>query len=111
MADFIMFDPSRANDLAQFQGGLIGTMAGRATYVGIGNAMTETLNQNGLYAFQNAETGDLALQRLHNDSIYTNDWYSQSMKQPFTFKNDKSVFSLSQLSDNMTASQIAALDN
>lgn len=110
MAD-VFFDPKLAGDLAKFQGTLAGTLAGRATHVGVAMAPTSIYNQAGFYALQDTDTGYIHLEKLHNDSLYTNQWYDQGLGKDFDFSNnEKSVFNESDLHFGMSADEIAALD-
>ncbi len=110
MSNFIMFDPTKANQLGRFQGTLIGSMAGHARVTGTATAPTEAFNQGGFYALQDTDTGLFQLQQLGKSSINTNEWYSQSLKNTFSFKNNSaSIFSSDSLSNNMSAGDIANL--
>ena len=82
---YTFFDPSNATDLAKFQGTLSGTLAGNASYVGVGCAPTSIYNQAGFYAVQDSDTGYVKLQKLHDDSLYTKQWYDQSLGTIFDF--------------------------
>ena len=104
---FTFFDPSQANELATFSG----TLAGNAAYIGVAQAPTSVFNQAGYYALQDSDTGNISLKKLGTESLYSGEWYDQSTKQVFEFKDDKSVFDLSNLTGNMSAAQIAELDN
>ncbi len=108
---YTFFDPSQVNELAKFQGGFSGALAGNAAHIGVAQAPTSVFNQSGYYALQDSDTGYLTLKKLGNESLYTGEWYDQSTKQVFDFKEDKSVFDLSNLTGNMSAAQIAGLDN
>ena len=107
---YTFFDPSKTNELAKFQGGFSGALAGNAGYIGVAQAPTSVFNQAGYYALQDEDSGYLTLKKLSNDSLYTGEWYDQSTKQVFEFKDDKSVFDISNLTGNMSAAQIAGLD-
>ncbi|MDO5436669.1 MAG: hypothetical protein Q4F80_00530, partial [bacterium] len=65
----------------------------------------------GYYALQDSDTGYVTLQKLGNESLYTGEWYDQGTQNQFSFKNTGSVFDSSQLSSNMSAHDIAALDS
>ncbi|HIS54250.1 TPA: hypothetical protein IAA82_04765 [Candidatus Galligastranaerophilus gallistercoris] len=108
----VFFDPSLATDLAKFQGTLAGTLAGRATQVGVAMAPTSIYNQAGYYALQDTDTGYVTLQKLHDDSLYTKQWYDQGLGTEFDFSQSTSgsVFNDSDLSYGMSAADIAALD-
>mgnify|MGYP006916247698 CR=1 FL=1 len=93
MSNFFMFNPTKANDLARFQGTLTGTMAGNARVTGTATAPTEAFNQAGYYAFQDADTGIFQLKKLQENSLNTNEWYSQSLDNTFSFKNNSSTAS------------------
>ena len=105
-----MFDTSKATELAEFQGRFAGIQAGNTTVTGVAMAPTSIYNQAGYYALQDEDSGYLTLKKLSNDSLYTGEWYDQSTKQVFEFKDDKSVFDISNLTGNMSAAQIAGLD-
>ena len=82
---YTYFDPSTATDLAKFQGTLSGIQAGNASYVGVACAPTSIYNQAGFYAVQDTDTGYVKLQKMHDDSLYTKQWYDQSLGTIFDF--------------------------
>ncbi len=108
---YTFFNPSSANELAKFQGTFAGIQAGLASETGVATAPTSVFNQAGYYALQDTETGEVSLQKLASDSIYTGNWYDQGTGQQFDISTSGSTFDSSQLSSNMTAAEIAALDN
>ena len=108
---YVMFDPSKLNALGKFQGTMAGIQAGSAEYLGVAMAPTTVLNQGGYYAMQDTSTGSIHLEKLHNDSLFTNQWYDQGTKTQFNTSSTAKTFDLSSLSNNMTAAEIAALDN
>ncbi len=110
--NFVFFDPQKSFQLGKFQGSMAGAQAGHAAYIGTAYAPTTIFNQGGFYALQDTQTGYVHLNKLHNDSMYTQNWYDQNTKTVFDVKDtNQQSFTLSQLSNNMTAQQIAALDN
>ena len=108
---YTFFDPSQVNELAKFQGTFSGALAGNAGYIGVAQAPTSVFNQGGYYALQDSDTGYLTLQKLADESLYTGEWYDQTTKHDFEFKHAKSVFNISNLTCNMSAAQLAQLDN
>ncbi|MCD8024110.1 MAG: hypothetical protein LUE64_01080 [Candidatus Gastranaerophilales bacterium] len=107
---YVMFNPTDATKVASFQGALAGTMAGQASITGVGTAATEVYNQSGYYALQDTDTGEISLQKLGNESLFTNEWYSQSLDTTFDFSDsDATSVDSSSLSSGMSASEIASL--
>ena len=82
-----MFDPSKATELAEFQGRFAGIQAGNATITGVAMAPTSIYNQAGYYALQDSDTGYVTLQKLADDSLYTQQWYDQGTGTIFDFSN------------------------
>lgn len=110
MGNYVLFNPSKANELAKFQGSLAGAQAGNAYYGGVAVAPTSIMNQSGYYALQDTSTGQISVKKLANDSLFTNQWHDQSTGNKFNFSNSSGGFDISSLSRNMTPDQIAALD-
>lgn len=107
---YTFFDPSQANELAKFQGSFAGAQAGIALHTGVAKAPTSIYNQMGYYALQDSDTGKVTVKKLADNSIYTKQWYDQGTGNTFNFSGTKTGFEASQLSGNMTASELAALD-
>ncbi len=84
---YTMFDPSKATELAEFQGRFAGIQAGNATITGVAMAPTSIYNQAGYYALQDSDTGYVTLQKLADDSLYTQQWYDQGTGTIFDFSN------------------------
>lgn len=106
---FQFFNPSSMNQLGKFQGTLSGTFAAQSPYIGVAQGPTSIYNQAGYYAIQDPATGYVSLKKLADNSIYTNKWYDQSTDTTFNFKESKTTFEESDLSDHMTAEEIANL--
>lgn len=79
------FDPSTANELAKFQGSFAGIQASNTTTCGVAMAPTSIYNQAGYYALQDTSTGYVQLQKMHDDSLYTKQWYDQGTGTIFDF--------------------------
>ena len=82
---YTMFDPSKATELAEFQGRFAGIQAGNASATGVAMAPTSIYNQAGYYALQDSDTGYVTLQKLADDSLYTQQWYDQGTGTIFDF--------------------------
>ena len=107
---YTFFDPSSATDLAKFQGTFAGIQAANTSTTGVAAASTSIFNQAGYYALQDTDTGNVTLQKLADDSLYTGEWYDQTTEQTFDFESSDSTFDSSSLTDNMSAADIASLD-
>lgn len=83
--NLVMYDPTKATLMAKAQGQMAGIQAGNAEYCGVAMAPTSIYNQAGYYAMQDTTTGAIHLQKLQNDSIYTNQWYDQGTGTIFNF--------------------------
>ena len=105
-----MYDVSSSTELATIQGTLAGIQAANTDITGVAAASTSIFNQAGYYALQDTDTGYVTLQKLADDSLYTGEWYDQTTGQTFDFESSDSTFDSSSLTDNMSAADIASLD-
>ena len=109
---YTMFDTSKATELAEFQGRFAGIQAGNTTVTGVAMAPTSIYNQAGYYALQDTDTGYVTLQKLADDSLYTQQWYDQGTGTIFDFTNGGQGIvntrpTTSQNNNSMSASDIA----
>ena len=84
---YTMFDTSKATELAEFQGRFAGIQAGNSSVTGVAMAPTSIYNQAGYYALQDSDTGYVTLQKLADDSLYTQQWYDQGTGTIFDFSD------------------------
>ncbi len=108
----VLFDTSKATELAKFQGTFAGIQAGNASYTGVAMAPTSIYNQAGYYAFQDSDTGYISLQKLSDDSLYTYNWYDQGTGTIFDFTTDGAgaVSTTSSDDDDDSSSSLSASD-
>lgn len=81
------FNPNTVNQLAKFQGTFSGIQAGNAGQIGVAAGPTSIYNQAGYYALQDPATGYVSIQKLGDDSMYTQNWYDQSTGMTFNLSS------------------------
>ena len=107
---YTMFDTSKATELAEFQGRFAGIQAGNSKVTGVAMAPTSIYNQAGYYALQDTDTGYVTLQKLADDSLYTQQWYDQGTGTIFDFRDGGAGIVSTRPTTNQNNSSMSASD-
>ena len=106
---FVFYNPRISNRNAYNLGAYVGAQSTVALNIGEACAATSELNQAGYYPIQDTETGKVTVKKIADNALNTGEYYDINADKTIFLEKQSGGFNASQLSNNMSAQEIANL--
>ena len=109
--EYVFYNPRLDYKNAYNLGSYVGGQTTAALYLGEACGPTSELNQGGYYPIQNTETGEVTVKKMADNALRTGQYYDINAGKTIFLEKPTGEFNASQLSNHMTAQEIANLAN